>query len=92
MRKRACDEWRRLPAYIGPGVVGSGILASLLNIALGIWHRNHEAVEAQGGQSSWALFAVWPIALLGGSVVNLAYSIYLLTKQAPGQTFAVSRP
>lgn len=40
-----------------------------------------KAAQAHGAQASWAPFAVWPIALLGGSVVNLAYSVYLLTKK-----------
>ena len=60
--------------------VGSGVLASLLNIALAYGGGITAAVEAQGAQASWAPFAVWPIALLGGCVVNLAYSVFLLTK------------
>ena len=36
-------------------------------------------VRVQGGQASWAPFAVWPIALLGGSLVNIAYCAYLLS-------------
>ena len=59
--------------------VGSGVLASLLNIALAYGNEIMQAVQAQGAQASWAPFAVWPIALLGGSVVNLGYSVYLLT-------------
>jgi L-rhamnose-H+ transport protein len=60
--------------------VGSGVLASLLNIALAYGSGIMRAAQAQGAQASWAPFAVWPIALLGGSVVNLGYSIYLLTR------------
>jgi hypothetical protein len=39
-----------------------------------------DKVRAHGGQASWAPFAVWPIALLGASLVNLSYSVYLLFK------------
>lgn len=59
---------------------GAGALSALLNISLafstGIMHE----VRAHGGQAAWAPFAVWPIALLGASLVNLAYSVYLLFK------------
>ena len=57
----------------------SGVLASLLNVALGYSGDIIAKVEAEGGQASWAPFAVWPIALLGGSSVNFAYASYLLT-------------
>ena len=60
--------------------VGAGVLASLLNIALAYGGDIMEKVRAHGGAASWAPFAVWPIALLGGSVVNFGYSIYLLSK------------
>lgn len=59
---------------------GAGVLSALLNIALAYSSGIMAKVVAQGGQVNWAPFAVWPIALLGGSVVNLAYSIYLLFK------------
>jgi L-rhamnose-H+ transport protein len=64
---------------LGIAVV-SGVLASLLNIALAYGGGIMKLAEGRGSQASWAPFAVWPIALLGGSVVNLAYSVYLLTK------------
>ena len=57
----------------------SGVLASLLNVALGYGGDIIAKVEAEGGQASWAPFAVWPIALLGGSLVNFAYASYLLS-------------
>jgi L-rhamnose-H+ transport protein len=60
--------------------VGSGVLSSLLNIALAYGTAIVKAAEACGAKASSAPFAVWPIALLGGSVANLAYSVYLLNK------------
>jgi L-rhamnose-H+ transport protein len=60
--------------------VSSGVLSSLLNVALAYGNGIIKTAEANGSQASWAPFAVWPIALLGGSVVNLSYAFYLLTK------------
>ena len=65
--------------YLGVAVI-SGVLSSLLNISLAYSTGILGKVAAQGGRSAWAPFAIWPIALLGGSVVNIAYSIYLLAK------------
>jgi L-rhamnose-H+ transport protein len=63
--------------YLSIAVI-SGVLSSLLNISLAYSTRILQKVVDQGGQPAWAPFAIWPIALLGGSVVNIAYSIYLL--------------
>jgi L-rhamnose-H+ transport protein len=60
--------------------LGSGALSALLNIALAYSSGIMDKVRSHGGQSSWAPFAVWPIALVGASLVNLAYSINLLFK------------
>jgi hypothetical protein len=70
------------PAYLLTLCIaaGSGVLSSLLNIALAYGTGIINACEASGTKVQWAPFAVWPIALLGGSIVNLGYSIHLLTK------------
>jgi L-rhamnose-H+ transport protein len=60
--------------------VGSGVLSSLLNIALAYSSGIMNKVVAEGGAASWAPFAVWPIALLGGSIVSVLYCVYLLSK------------
>jgi len=60
--------------------VGSGVLASLMNVALAYGGDIMQKVRGAGGQASWAPFAVWPIALLGGSLVNIAYCIFLLSR------------
>ena len=65
--------------YLGVAVI-SGVLSSLLNLALAYSTGILEKVQAEGGRAAWAPFAIWPIALLGGSVVNIAYSVYLLAK------------
>jgi L-rhamnose-H+ transport protein len=58
---------------------GSGVLSAFLNLALAYGGDIMQKVRVQGGQASWAPFAVWPIALLGGSLVNIAYCAYLLS-------------
>jgi L-rhamnose-H+ transport protein len=60
--------------------IGSGVLASLLNIALAYGGDIMKLAESEGGQAAWTPFAVWPIALLGGAIVNIAYAAHLLTK------------
>ncbi len=56
----------------------SGILAALLNIALAFGGNIVQLARAQGAPAVWAVFAVWPIALLGALVTNLVYTVYLL--------------
>jgi L-rhamnose-H+ transport protein len=60
--------------------VASGILASLTNIALAYSGTITRAVQLEGGRSYWAPFAVWPIVFLGGSIANVGYAMYLMTK------------
>ena len=75
------EELSRLSYLLFVGVAfGAGVLSSLLNVALAYGGDIMEKVRAVGGASSWAPFAVWPIAFLGGSIVNIAYSVYLLSK------------
>jgi len=68
--------------------VVSGILAALLNIALASSGEILRRVQAAGAAPQWAPFAVWPIALLGGSLVNLFYSAVLLTRNRSWACFA----
>ena len=74
---------------IGIAVV-SGVLASLLNIALAYGGGIMQNAVLHGGQQSWAPFAVWPIALLGGSLANVGYAGYLITKNKTWQNFGGS--
>ncbi len=67
--------------------VVSGFLASLLNIALAFGGHIVQLARAQGAPAAWAVFAVWPIALLGGLVVNLGYSGYLLSGNKTWRNF-----
>jgi L-rhamnose-H+ transport protein len=60
--------------------VVSGLFAALLNIALAFGGEIVKQAENQGAAPSWAVFAVWPLALMGGLIVNLAYSVYLMSR------------
>ena len=60
--------------------VVSGVLAALLNIALAFGGDIIQQARAEGAPAVWAVFSVWPLALLGGLVINLAYSMYLLSR------------
>ncbi len=70
--------------------VVSGLLAALLNIALAFGGEIVQLARAQGAPASWAVFAVWPIALMGGLVVNLGYSGYLLSRHQTWRNFAAT--
>ncbi len=59
---------------------GSGVLASLLNVALAYGGAITSLAVLHGGTPSMAPFAVWPIALLGGSIVNIAYAAYAISR------------
>lgn len=59
---------------------GSGVLASLLNVALAYGGAITSLAVLHGGSPSMAPFAVWPIALLGGSIVNIAYAAYVISR------------
>jgi L-rhamnose-H+ transport protein len=74
---------------IGIAIV-SGVLASLTNIALAYGGNIMQRAELQGGRSYWAPFAVWPIVLLGGSIANIGYAVYLTHKNKTWGRFASS--
>ncbi len=66
---------------------GSGVLASLLNVALAYGGAITSLAVLYGATPSMAPFAVWPIALLGGSIVNIAYAVYFISRDHSWQNF-----
>lgn len=58
----------------------SGVLSSMLNLSLAFGSPISQMAVRNGVATSTAVFAVWPVALVGGLVPNLAYTIYLLCK------------
>ncbi len=91
-RDESCRLWPGANRYAASTLRQVG-LSLTLGLAVGFGHPRFvaqyspglrggilKAAQDQGAQSSWAPFAVWPIALLGGSVANIVYSLYLLQK------------
>ena len=78
MTQKAQSRWTYF-LFIGVAL-GAGVLSAFTNVALAYGGSIMEKVRAVGGAASWAPFAVWPFVLAGGSLVNVGYSIYLLSK------------
>jgi len=60
--------------------VVSGVLSSMLNLSFAFGDPIARAGAMHGASTATAVFAVWPVALAGGLIPNLAYTIYLLLK------------
>jgi L-rhamnose-H+ transport protein len=67
--------------------VTSGLLAAFMNLALAYGGDIIDRVREMGAASQWAPFAVWPVAFLGGSLVNLTYVAVLLTRNKTWSNF-----
>jgi L-rhamnose-H+ transport protein len=65
----------------------SGLFAAFMNLALAYGGDITARVRAAGAAAQWAPFAVWPIAFLGGSLVNLTYIVFLLTQNKTWKNF-----
>jgi L-rhamnose-H+ transport protein len=69
-----------------------GLLAPMLNYAFAFGQGLAQAAVRVGNTPVAAAYAVWPIALLGGLVPNVAYSVYLLRKHRSWRTFTKHSP
>jgi L-rhamnose-H+ transport protein len=58
----------------------SGVLSSMLNLSFSFGQSLTLAALRDGAAPSLAVLAVWPIALAGGFLPNLAYTLYLLRR------------
>lgn len=76
-RQRATEQDYR--SGLGIAIL-SGVLSSMLNLSLAFGSPISQMAVRNGVATSTAVFAVWPVALAGGLVPNLAYTIYLLCK------------
>jgi L-rhamnose-H+ transport protein len=65
----------------------SGLFAAFMNLALAYGGDITERAQEAGAASQWAPFAVWPIAFLGGSLINFVYSIFLLSRNRSWRNF-----
>ncbi len=57
-----------------------GLMAPMINYAFAFGQPIAEAAVARGTAPEAAGYAVWPVALAGGLIPNLAYCFYLLTR------------
>lgn len=64
-----------------------GVLAPMLNYAFAFGESIADAAKQQGATPGAAVYAVWPIALLGGLVVNVAYACWLLSRNRTWANF-----
>ena len=85
-RRGSFEESGKVPKASAAYLVGlglailSGVLSSMLNLSLAFGEPIARAALAGGTAAANAAFAVWPVALAGGLIPNLAFSIWLLGK------------
>ncbi len=65
----------------------AGVLTPMLNYALAFGKPILERAVELGASVANAPYAVWSVALLGGLLVNLAYCLYLLTRNKTWAAF-----
>jgi len=69
-----------------------GFLAPMLNYAFAFGQDIARQAVALGNSPVLAAYSVWPIALAGGFVPNLAYSVYLLARNRSLSAFRTPIP
>jgi L-rhamnose-H+ transport protein len=58
----------------------SGVLSSMLNLSFSFGQSLTRAAVSHHASPSLAVLAVWPVALAGGFIPNVGYTVYLLTR------------
>jgi L-rhamnose-H+ transport protein len=69
-----------------------GVMAPMLNYAFAFGQGLALMAVQMGNSPAAAAYAVWPVALLGGLIPNVAYSVYLLQKNRGWAAFATRGP
>jgi L-rhamnose-H+ transport protein len=69
-----------------------GLMAPMLNYSFAFGQDIAREAVRLGNPAVHAAYAVWPIGLAGGFVPNLAYSLYLLSKERTWSAFRAIRP
>jgi L-rhamnose-H+ transport protein len=69
-----------------------GIMAPMINFSLAFGQDIAAEAVRQGTAPANAAYAVWPVALTGGLIPNLAYSLYLLSKNRTWSKFRTALP
>ncbi len=94
-RQRERAAGAAAPAGYGAGVLIAilcGLMAPMINYALAFGQSLAGAALQQGVSAANSNYAVWPVALAGGLVANLVYSIYLLFRNHTWGNFTTLRP
>lgn len=69
-----------------------GFLAPMLNYSFAFGQDIAEQSVRMGNSPTLAAYAVWPIALTGGFIPNIAYSLYLVSKKRSWPLFRSAGP
>jgi L-rhamnose-H+ transport protein len=69
-----------------------GIMAPMLNYSFAFGQDIAKQAVSLGNPAVHAAYAVWPIALTGGFIPNIAYCLYLLARNRTWSSFRTSRP
>jgi L-rhamnose-H+ transport protein len=69
-----------------------GLMAPMLNYSFAFGQDIAKSAVALGNQPVHAAYAVWPIALAGGLIPNVAYSLWLLIKNRTWTLFRSTPP
>jgi L-rhamnose-H+ transport protein len=67
-----------------------GVMAPMLNYAFAFGQKLASTAVQLGNSPETAAYAVWPVALLGGLIPNIAYCVYMLQKNRSWAAFAES--
>ena len=65
----------------------SGICASMMNLGVAFGAPIAHQAAAAGARSWWTVNAVWLPLLVGGSIPNVIYCVYLMRKQKTAQQY-----
>lgn len=68
--------------------IGSGIFSSMLNLALAFGAPVADAAVQEGATPGAAQNAIWALAVGGGSLANIAYTLFLLSRNRSWGGFA----
>jgi L-rhamnose-H+ transport protein len=69
-----------------------GVLAPMLNYSFAFGQDIARQAVRMGNPATHAAYAVWPIALAGGFIPNVAYSLYLISKKQTWPLFRSAGP
>lgn len=90
MRDRATNVDTGSPRHFGAGLVmaiASGICASMMNVGFAYGGPLATAAAKHGASNLWFTNAIWVPLMAAGSIPNIAYCVYLLSKRGTAANF-----